>query len=327
MRTPTYVALLLMLVSPFASATQSAATIETEIIGSFGGYQQTIPTGINNNEEIVGFVQPTGTMAGVNAFLWTRQGGFQLLAEDAVATDINDRGDVTGYRYECTQFPDGGGFCNFRGFVWNGRTGFIDLVDFVPTAINNSGDMAGECSAAGGLAACAIHRGIRTQWECELEDCSQRASGINARGDVVGMRASPGFEFAMLFPRRGTPVVLGAQTAEDINNAGTVAGRAPTSLWPSNATLWTNKGLVQAPSADTTIAVALNERGWAAGIRFGSDAPNASFFWDGSGNTLVNLAPEAVSSEALDINDRGQIVGTIGTITQSQQLVIWRVHP
>jgi hypothetical protein len=73
-------------------------------------------------------------MAGHNAFLWTRDGGFQLLAEDALATDINNRGDVSGYRFACTADPDGGGSCALHGFVW---TGFTELGGFVPMAINN----------------------------------------------------------------------------------------------------------------------------------------------------------------------------------------------
>jgi uncharacterized membrane protein len=322
MRAQVFIAVVLTLIATRQTAAQR---IETEIIGSFAGHQLTIPTGINNRGDIAGVVLPTGTLAGTDAFLWTREAGFQLLAEDAVATDLNNRGDVAGYRFECESDPGGGGSCSLRGFVWNVGTGFTDLGNFVPMAINNSGDMAGECSTGETLAACAMHGGVLTQWECEADSCGQVARGINARGDVVGYRFSPDFEDAMLFPRHGAPVVLGAQTAEDINNAGTIAGRAPTDLWPSNATLWTRKGLLQAPSADTTVAWALNARGWAAGVRFGEG--NAAFFWDGVSRSLLFLAPQAVSSEATDINDRGEIVGAIGTPAGVQQMVIWRVRP
>src|SRR5687767_11224567 len=97
-------------------AAQNAPRVETELVGSFGGVQWTVPTAINNQGVVVGSVSPTGTMAGHDAFLWTRAGGFQLLAQDAVATDINNRGDVTGYRFECTADPGGGGSCALRGF-------------------------------------------------------------------------------------------------------------------------------------------------------------------------------------------------------------------
>jgi uncharacterized membrane protein len=303
---------------------QETPRIQTDIIGSFGSYQMTVPTAINDRGDIVGYVSPTGTMAGVNAFIWTRESGFELIATDALATDINSRGDVTGYSYECFAMP-WGGYCIPHGFVWNVRTGFMNLGSFVPTAINNRGDMAGECSTGQALAACAIIKGVRHQWTCDLPECGQIASGINDRGDVVGWRASPDFTEAMLFPRRGAPVVLGAQTAEDINNAGTIAGRAPTSVWPSNATLWTRHGIIQAPGAETTVAVAVNARGWAAGIQFGSDGPNGAFFWDGRGSTVTPLAPEAFGSEATDINDRGQIVGVIQT-GPFWEVVVWTVR-
>ncbi len=310
---------------PSTAVVAQTPRIETEIVGSLGEFAWTIPTAINNHGEIAGYVASTGTMAGFNAFLWTRQSGFQLLATDAVATDINNRGEVAGYSLECVTEP-WGGYCIPRGFVWNARTGLTQLGDFVPTAINSSGDMAGECSTGETLAACAILDGVRVQWTCDLPDCGQTATGINDRGDVVGWRFSPNVEEAIFFPRRGSPVVLGAQTAEDINNAGTIAGRAPTSVWGSNATLWTRNGVIQAPSVETTVAIAVNARGWAAGIQFGSGEANQAFVWDGRGAALTLLAAGSPGSEAVDINDRGEVVGYM-QVEFSNQLVIWKVRP
>lgn len=331
MRARISLALVLTLLAGVPSAGQNTPRVETEVIGSFPGFQWTVPMGINNGGDVVGFVLPTGTMAGQNAFLWTRDGGFQLLAEDAVATDINNRGDVTGYRLVCTTDPDGGGSCALRGFVWSARTGLNDLGTFVPMAINNSGDMAGECPSATGLNACAMHGGVLTVWTCGLDSCGQGASGINERGDAAGFRFSPDFELAMFFPRDGEQVVLdaapgalfGFATAEDINNAGTIAGRAPTTVSSSAPTLWTNSGLVQVSGAVSGVAWAVNARGWTAGVRFDGDD---AFFWDGTESAPVLLAPDAMTSDATDINDRGEIVGTI-TSGALRPLVIWRVRP
>ncbi|MGB2714140.1 MAG: hypothetical protein WBC51_08185 [Vicinamibacterales bacterium] len=319
----------LTLVTGLQSAARNAPQVEAQIVGSFGGFQWTVPTAINNKGDVVGSVSPTGTMAGHDAFLWTRKHGFQRLAQDAVATDINNRGDVTGYRFVCTTDPDGGGSCALRGFVWNAQTGFTELGTFVPMAINNSGDMAGECATATGVDACAMHNGVVTVWTCELDSCAQGARGINARGDAAGWRSSPDVELAMFFPRDGEAVVLesppgamfGPLTAEDINDAGTIAGRAPTDISAAAATLWTSTGLVQEPSAASSVAWAVNARGWTAGVRFDGDD---AFFWDGSESGLVLLAPDSTTSEATDINDRGEIVGSVTSGFQ-RLLVIWRV--
>lgn len=333
MRAAISIAVGLTLLAGVESAAQNAPRVDTELVGSFGGFQWTMPAAINNRGDVVGSVRPTGTMAGQNAFLWTRAGGFQLLAQDAVATDINDRGDVTGYRFECTADPGGGGSCALRGFVWNARTGFTELGTFVPLAINNSGDMAGECVVDNELAACAMHDGVLTVWECEpeIDSCAQGARGINARGDAVGWRSTPDVELAMFFPRQGEAVILESPTgdpfatlsAEDINDAGTIAGRAPSALSPSAATLWTRDGIVQAPTGAFTAARAINARGWTAGVRFDGDD---AIFWDGSGSAPVLLAPDAAASEAADINDRGEIVGYV-SVGGQRQMVIWRVRP
>lgn len=331
MRLRIWLAVVLTLLATLEGAAQNAPRVETEIVGSFGAIQWTVPTAINNQGDVVGFVSPTGTMAGNDAFLWTRANGFQRLAQDAVATDINNRGDVTGYRFACTSDPDGNGSCALHGFVWNARTGFTELGTFVPMAINNSGDMAGECATAVGVDACAMHSGVLTVWTCGLESCAQGARGINERGDAVGWRSSPDFELAMFFPREAEAVVLesptsamsGPLSAEDINDAGTIAGRAPTDLSSAAATLWTNRGFVQEPSAASSVAWALNARGWTAGVRFDGDD---AFFWDGSESGMVVLAPDAARSDAMDINDRGEIVGTITSGAQ-RQFVIWRVRP
>ena len=88
-------------------------------------------------------------------------------------------------------------------------------------------------------------------------------------------------------------------------------------------TVRTSKGLVQVPTDALTVARAINARGWTAGVRFDGDD---AIFWDGSANVPVLLAPDAATSEATDINDRGEIVGTVTSGFQ-RQLVIWRIRP
>jgi uncharacterized membrane protein len=302
----------------------STPTIETEIVGSWNGLQITSPTAINNRGEVAGYAGPTGDSFGYDAFVWTRATGFQLIAEEAIALAINNRGDVIGHRMECEGFS-----CAPTGFLWNARTGLTDLGDFLPRAINNNGDMAGLCQGPGVSDACAIHNGVRTVWTCGLPDCGQEAAGINERGDAVGARYDPlnGVEYAMLFPRRGNAVILSTGIANDINNSGLIAGHTPNPP-TANATLWSRSDRrVLSTENYFSTAIAVNSRGWTVGRELVSDSSASfAFFWDGVETSPVYLAPAAFRSAALDINDRGVIVGTIndGPI---EQFAIWQVRP
>lgn len=292
-----------------------SSSVQTEVIGSFPGAQWTVPMALNNKGQVVGFITSNAPV-GFSAFTWTRDGGFQMLLENAVATDINNRGDITGHRYECTRFPWGQS-CATRGFLWDAQTGFVDLGDFAPNAINESGDMAGDCIGETAISACALYNGVRRTWTCDLPDCGTTASGINARGDVVGTRSSPDVNDAVFFRRDGTQLVLGEGSADDINDAGVIAGRGGPR---SQAVLWTRKDVLEAPG--TSVARALNSRGWAVGTTFGSGTPNDAFFWNPAANAVVRLDPEGTGSEAMDINDRSEIVGTTDNLHRA---VIWRV--
>lgn len=57
---------------------------------------------------MVGTARPA--LGGESAFVWTRTQGFTIIAENAVATDINDRGDVVGWINTCYYV------CPSRGF-------------------------------------------------------------------------------------------------------------------------------------------------------------------------------------------------------------------
>ena len=140
---------------------QSDLHPQFELIGSFGSYQMTVPRAINDARQVAGYVTHSGTPSGFSAFLWSRRDGFHLLLQDAVATDINNRGDVVGWRFECVQEPWGSS-CASKGFIWNERTGFRDLGEFSPNAVNENGDMAGTCvnEERGHIVPCALHDGV-----------------------------------------------------------------------------------------------------------------------------------------------------------------------
>lgn len=287
---------------------------QMEVIGSFSSRGWTVPMAINNRGVVVGFIA-SDTTSGFSAFTWTHDDGFRLLLDDAIALDINSRGDIVGERYGCTSYPWGYS-CAPRGFLWNAQNGLVDLAGFTPAAINDRGEMAGICLGAQVPSACALYDGALTEWRCDLPECGSSASGINARGDVVGFRSTLDGTEAMLFLRDGTQMSLGEGTAEDINDAGIIVGRIGR---VSSAAVWTGHGVFE--NVQHAAAWAVNARGEAVGVQFG-DGPNAAFFWDATHDVFVYLDPAGSGSEATDINDRGDIVGTI---SQLGVAVIWHL--
>src|SRR5580765_1537682 len=131
MRAIVFMVMGLMSLAATAKAGEPTRSIDVqmEVIGSFPGSQWTVPMAINDRGQVVGFITSNAPV-GFSAITWSRESGFQLLLENAVATDINNRGDITGVRYECVDFPGGGRSCAPRGFLWTRQTGFTELGDF-----------------------------------------------------------------------------------------------------------------------------------------------------------------------------------------------------
>jgi uncharacterized membrane protein len=302
-----------------------APLITTTVLGTVPGYDWTVPAAINNKGEVAGYAGRTWPRTGYAAFVWTPKQGFRVIAEDAYATDINDRGDVTGYVLRCRV-----GHCELAGFVWNARGGFTDLGQWQPRAINNNGDIAGDCSNDVGTdAVCVIRNGVRTRFVCN--GCAYRAADINERGDVVGYSARDyDGTWVVLFPRDGSaPVVLTEccwSEALGINNAGTIVGsQIDEATQLTKMTAWTRRGIEQiAGAGPAVVGWAVNSRGWVVGTEYvGSsvDSLPVAVIWAGGGSPLVHLAPGSPPSYAVDINEQGMVLGTV-----DGQVVIWRVR-
>jgi probable HAF family extracellular repeat protein len=146
--------------------------------------------GINNLGQIVGTSYTNGgrSLVGVHGFLYTQADGLRDLtptSDTGAATDINDAGQVTGYKTAL------GGYHAFR---WDSGT-FLDLgviPDFAHSfgwAINASGQVAGNSTSASGNS----QRLFRFTDGTGLQNLGgtgehNAALGINADGLVVGCR-------------------------------------------------------------------------------------------------------------------------------------------
>jgi uncharacterized membrane protein len=297
-------ALIVTLTAPPAAAQQPLPIPPSIDLGTFG-FEFAFPTAINNRGEVVGAAFNAN---GSVAFLWSRRKGFQVIGSRVSAVDINDRGQVVGTISTC----EPGGTCTSSGFVWTERGGFITLGRFAPAAINNSGEIAGNCPDP--VRACVWRRGVVRP----IAGPNTFASGINDKGDVAGGSFDPeeGPLNAFVISRRGKITDLGPGVADDINNRGDVSGWE--SGIDSSAAMWV-KGLLVPLGGEPSSTAAINASGWVLvnGEGFASAINRRR-------RRGVALAPEG-AAEAIDINDRGEIVGLADVGSGVAHIVIWRL--
>src|SRR5207248_4639024 len=104
----------------------------------------------------------------------------------------------------------------------------------------------------------------------------------------------------------GGEIRLGSGTAEGINNRGLIGSTTFPDVVP---VLWDTQGRLGGSAGPVRgFTRGINSRGWAIGVTYGSDFPRA-FVWEPQNDVVVMLSPDA--SEAFDINDRGDVLGTI----------------
>ena len=264
------------------------------------------PRAINNRGDVIGAAS-FGDQSFVG-FLWNRRTGFHFFGSNVSPVDINDRGQIVGSRSSCAP---GGGSCAVSGFLWTARDGFRDLGSLIPVAINNRGEIAGSCRET--RRPCVWYRGATRVVGGPI----MYVSAINDRGDVVGGTFDlEGPLDALMISRKGTVVNLGPGVAIDVNNARIVAGWE--SGIDSSAAAWVNGTLVSLGNEPSS-TMAVNASGWvlissegfasARNVRTGASA---------------SLMPD--SADAVDINDRGEIVGVAFDEEGNSRMVIWRLH-
>ncbi len=204
-------------------------------LGTLGTGVYSEAWGINNLGHVVGwsFTDGASGLSGVHAFLYRPARGMMDLtpqADTGTAYDINDAGQVTGYRTAL------GGYHAFR---W--QPGGMEDLGILPGfahsfgwALNASGQVAGNASSASGNS----ERFVRSIAGGGLQDLGGSgehnvAFGINAAGDVVGMRGqsakravlytdASGLQDldALIDPSLGWVLLA----AHDINDAAQIAG-------------------------------------------------------------------------------------------------------
>jgi probable HAF family extracellular repeat protein len=297
-----------------------------------------VAVAINDRGQVVGDSGPKDSNAW-HAFLW--QNGRMidlgtLGGDSSFAVAINNRGQVIGYSE--TRHHDQ------HAFLWqSGR--MIDLGTLggdvaEPAAINNRGQIVGHVyySKTDSRQAFVWQNGRITGLSTLGVSSSSAAVGINDRGEIIGS-AGPGYTDHAFLWRRGRTIYLrpsGSSTAEAINNRGEVVGRMRMRFHDAwRGFLWRNGRLtaLRAPPRESYgHARALNNRGQAVGFCVRptrAASPNAGVarpcLWQDQ--TVRDLGTLGGSrGRALDINERGQIVGrtTIGPPSGKSNAFIWQ---
>lgn len=322
--TPTY--RITIIEAPGESRTWSPSAIDST--GRVVGITQSI-TQVPNSTPVYGFIE---------SFLWQAGAGVVVLplptgSTGVYARDVADSGQVVG-NYIFTQ-PNGSNVG--RAFSWTPGTGLVTLDDGgagYAGKVNSVGQITGS-RLVGSNSRAVIWQGASTTILEGLDpsDTSSVATSINDAGTVVGYAiGSAGFQPLKWVNGNPTPL-LGLEGSEftipvDINNSGQIVGHSDFGFMTSAPVNWTPdavNGTRMFPRLGSYSAQAVNDVGQSVGF----DANPSSdpeffsahdpFLWSES-TGVVWLANQIDPSDplasivrlntVLDINDRGQIVGT-----------------
>jgi probable HAF family extracellular repeat protein len=266
-----------------------------------GGYESAA-FAANNRGQVVGFA--TNTIidsfsffppAQTRAFL-SQDGVMQDLGTlggpDAWAFFVNARGQVAGESYTSSIPNSSNGIClpnvpTQDPFIWEKRKKKSTMIDL--------GTLGGTCGFT---------------------------NGLNNQGQVVGISSLPGnLTFHPFFWDRGKLKDLGTfggstGQATWINDAGEAVGAAD---FPGDqlhdAFLWRKGVLVDLGNlGQTSFAYAINSDGQVVGHSKINDGTFRAFLWENGGpmidlNTLIPPGSGLTLTEAIYINDRGEIAG------------------
>ena len=153
------------------------------------------------------------------------------------------------------------------------------------------------------------------------------AEGINNKSEIVGT-ALGGFNPTGFYWKQGQLRSLGSPTeARDINERGQIVGDSCVAFCP--ALLWEPDGRVRAledlpGGVNWARARAINDSGEIVGDA-NATASVEAVSWQGV--TVEPLEPRGVEGFAFDVNNRGQIVGSVGMRSDGgRRAVMWQDH-
>jgi probable HAF family extracellular repeat protein len=231
------------------------------------------------------------------AFLW-QNGVMQDLGtlggSDAIATLVNERGQIAGQSYTNSTPNPVTGLPTLDPFLWRNSTmldlGTLGGTSGFPTALNSRGQVIGQSNLAGDL---TVHPFLWTN-PGPIQDLGTFGgdtgftSWINDAGDIVGKADLPGP------PPQNHDAALWSNG--EITDLGTVPGDSCSNAYQINS-----RGQIVGTSEDQALCL----------IPTGEHA----FLWENGGpmvdlNTLIPPGSSLQLVFAFAVNDRGEIAGT-----------------
>ncbi len=261
-------------------------------LGSFSGrYSQA--TGINANDDVVGFSRVGANTLEYRAFRW-RHGSFIDLGifpgrQYSIAVGINSGGQILGYSGDSTgSVPPDAWIYQLGAMTGLGLPG--SGYDFTPTAINDAGQVVGN-----------------------------GFNGVNERAFVwqngnFTVLAATGAKHTHAYAINGNGVIVGSMTLD--NN-------------DEHAARWVN-GVIQdlglLPGDHYAQAEGVSADGRIVGLSYGGNGAFRAFLWQGG--KMIELPPlGGTFAEAIAINGVGQIAGQSTTANGGGHATIWTAPP
>ncbi len=250
---------------------------------------------------------------------------------------VNNRGQVVGV-YDAP-ISSGG----LQGTIWSEQDQLQRISDFVPFAINDHGDMAGNCLLGPNewgppCIAVTDQNGQRTLHPIDVGAAAieARAEDINDHGEVVGtISYATGVTRAFRWSARDGLLLLEpgsstqSSTALAINNRGLVVGQTSDEN-TFVATEWTWSGEIAAQLTTNSTAIDINDHGIAlvttlapttGGFESKVWIPELGVF------ELPRLSGSTGAPLASEINNHNQVVGQIESGGGLNfHLVVWNVR-
>lgn len=175
-------------------------------------------------------------------------------------------------------------------------------------SINNEGEAVGVSTTAEGMAHSFLYSSGRMT-DLSLVYGPGRVNAINDRGEITGQSADD----RALVIRNGRAEVFGPphSVAGDINERGDILVEYFEPGRPSRTAVYSQGRLSDLPMRDgvSLLGGAINDAGWVSG--YGTTSGGRLHAWLYDGATITDLTPLAANAFAYDINNLGQVVGTI----------------